>query len=77
MVAVLALIHRAGGRVAAAIAARKARELKVDSFATIVHGAGSGGLSLETAARATMEAIHKAGVEDIQLGTDEQKEKAK
>ncbi|MBV9324980.1 MAG: leucyl aminopeptidase [Chloroflexi bacterium] len=42
-------------RVAAALAARKARELKVDSFATIVHGAGAGGLSLETAARATME----------------------
>ena len=42
-------------RVAAALAARKARELKVDSFATILHGAGAGGLSLETAARATME----------------------
>jgi leucyl aminopeptidase len=42
-------------RVAAATAARKARELKVDSFATIVHGAGTGGLPLETAARATME----------------------
>ena len=42
-------------RVAAALAARKARELKADSFATIVHGAGNGGLPLETAARATME----------------------
>jgi leucyl aminopeptidase len=42
-------------RVAAALAARKARELKVDSFATIVHGAGIGGLPLDTAARATME----------------------
>jgi leucyl aminopeptidase len=42
-------------RVAAAVAARKARELKLDSFATIVHGAGVGGLSLEAAARATME----------------------
>jgi leucyl aminopeptidase len=42
-------------RVAAAIAARKARDLKVDSFATIVHGAGIGGLPLDTAARATME----------------------
>jgi leucyl aminopeptidase len=42
-------------RIAAALAARKARELKVDSFATIVHGAGTGGLPLETAARATME----------------------
>jgi leucyl aminopeptidase len=42
-------------RIAAALAARKARELKLDSFATIVHGAGSGGLSLEEAAQATME----------------------
>ena len=42
-------------RVAAALAARKARELKVESFATIVHGAGSGGMALDTAARATME----------------------
>lgn len=42
-------------RVAAAVAARKARELKLDSFTTIVHGAGIGGLALETAARATME----------------------
>jgi len=42
-------------RVAAATAARKARDLKLDSFATIVHGAGTGGLPLETAARATME----------------------
>ncbi|HEV7664249.1 MAG TPA: leucyl aminopeptidase, partial [Chloroflexota bacterium] len=42
-------------RVAAALAARKARDLKVDSFATIVHGAGSGGLSIEEAGRATME----------------------
>jgi leucyl aminopeptidase len=42
-------------RVAAALAARKARELKLDNFATIVHGAGSGGLPLEVAARATME----------------------
>jgi leucyl aminopeptidase len=42
-------------RVAAALAARKARELKLDSFATVVHAAGNGGLPLETAARATME----------------------
>jgi leucyl aminopeptidase len=42
-------------RVAAALAARKARDLNLDSFATIVHGAGTGGLPLETAARATME----------------------
>ncbi|HET6320283.1 MAG TPA: leucyl aminopeptidase family protein, partial [Chloroflexota bacterium] len=42
-------------RVAAAIAARKARDLKVDSFATIVHGAGIGGLSFEDSARSTIE----------------------
>ncbi|HEX8966544.1 MAG TPA: leucyl aminopeptidase [Chloroflexota bacterium] len=42
-------------RVAAAVAARTARDLKVDSFATIVHGAGIGGMRLEAAARATME----------------------
>ena len=42
-------------RVAAAVAARKARDLKVDSFATIVHGAGVGGLDAEDAARSTME----------------------
>jgi leucyl aminopeptidase len=42
-------------RVAAAVAARKARDLKLDSFATIVHGAGTGGLTPEAAARATME----------------------
>ena len=42
-------------RVAAAIAARKARELKVDSFATIVHGAGAGGLDPHDAARSTIE----------------------
>jgi leucyl aminopeptidase len=42
-------------RVAAALAARKARDLKLDSFATIVHGAGIGGLNPDAAARATME----------------------
>ena len=42
-------------RVAAALAARKARDLKLDSFATIVHGAGIGGLAPHDAARATME----------------------
>jgi leucyl aminopeptidase len=42
-------------RVAAAVAARKARDLKVDSFATIVHGAGVGGMDAEDAARSTME----------------------
>jgi leucyl aminopeptidase len=42
-------------RVAAALAARKARDLNLDSFATIVHGAGVGGLPLDVAARATLE----------------------
>jgi leucyl aminopeptidase len=42
-------------RVAAALAARRARDLKLDSFATIVHGAGSGGIAPSDAARATIE----------------------
>jgi leucyl aminopeptidase len=42
-------------RVAAALAARKARDLKLHDFATVIHGAGAGGLALEDAARATME----------------------
>jgi leucyl aminopeptidase len=42
-------------RIAAAVAARKARELRLESYTTIVHGAGTGGLPLEVAARATME----------------------
>ncbi|MBN1658956.1 MAG: leucyl aminopeptidase [Anaerolineae bacterium] len=39
----------------AAAAAKKARELGVDSFSSIVHGAGEGGLDLEAAARAIVE----------------------
>jgi leucyl aminopeptidase len=42
-------------RVASALAARKARDLKVDSFAAVVHDPGTSGLSSEDAARATME----------------------
>ena len=42
-------------RVASALAARKARDLKLDSFASVVHAAGSSGVSTEDAARATME----------------------
>src|SRR5256884_9405394 len=42
-------------RVASALAARKARDLKVDSFASVVHDPGTSGLSSEDAARATME----------------------
>ncbi|HSJ55728.1 MAG TPA: leucyl aminopeptidase [Anaerolineae bacterium] len=39
----------------AAAAAKKARDLGVDSFSSIVHGAGEGGLDLEPAARAIVE----------------------
>jgi leucyl aminopeptidase len=42
-------------RVAAALAARKARDLKLASFASVVHGADSGAVSADDAARATME----------------------
>src|SRR5207249_2313480 len=42
-------------RVAAALAARKARDLKQNEFATIVHGGGIGGLEFDVAARATLE----------------------
>jgi leucyl aminopeptidase len=43
-------------RIAAATAAREARDLKVASFATIVHGAGRGGIDPFDAARVTVEA---------------------
>ncbi|MFN0074517.1 MAG: leucyl aminopeptidase, partial [Chloroflexota bacterium] len=43
-------------RVAAAAAARKARDLKLDRFATIVHGAGIGGLDPADATQAVAEA---------------------
>lgn len=42
-------------RVASALVARKARDLKVDSFATVVHHTGGSGVPMEDAARATME----------------------
>ncbi|MDQ6672952.1 MAG: leucyl aminopeptidase [Chloroflexota bacterium] len=42
-------------RVASALAARKARDLKLDRFASVVHATGSSGVSIEDAARATME----------------------
>ncbi len=42
-------------RHAAAAAAQRARELKVRRLATVVHGAGRGGLSPEEAAQATVE----------------------
>jgi leucyl aminopeptidase len=47
-------------RVAGGAAARKARELKLDRFATIVHGAGIGGLDLADTTQAVVEASHLA-----------------
>ena len=44
-----------GVRMAAATAAKRARELGVHSFSSIVHGAGAGGLALEAAAQAVVE----------------------
>lgn len=44
-----------GVREAAAVAAKKARELGVRSFSSIVHGAGAGGFPLEAAAQAVVE----------------------
>lgn len=43
-------------RVASASAVRKARELRVPRLATVVHGAGAGGLEFADAARAVVEA---------------------
>jgi leucyl aminopeptidase len=43
-------------RVAAATAARRARDLRLSRYATIVHGAGGGGLDPRQAARAVVEA---------------------
>ncbi|MGD8791352.1 MAG: leucyl aminopeptidase [Anaerolineae bacterium] len=42
-------------REAAAAAAKKARDLGVESFSSIVHGAGAGGLGAEAAAQAVVE----------------------
>jgi leucyl aminopeptidase len=47
-------------RVAAAAAARKTRDLKLDRYATIVHGAGIGGLDPADATQAVVEASHLA-----------------
>ena len=44
-----------GVRWVAAAAAKKARELGVQSFSSIVHGAGAGGFTLEAAAQAVVE----------------------
>jgi leucyl aminopeptidase len=43
-------------RVASATAARKARDLRVGRYATVVHGAGAGGLEPRVAARTVVEA---------------------
>jgi leucyl aminopeptidase len=43
-------------RVASATAARKARDLRVGRFATVIHGAGAGGLDSRLAARTVIEA---------------------
>lgn len=43
-------------RVASATAARKARDLRVGRYATIVHGAGTGGLDARLAAKTVIEA---------------------
>jgi leucyl aminopeptidase len=43
-------------RVAAATVARRARDLRISRFATIVHGAGTGGLEPRLAARTLVEA---------------------
>ncbi len=44
-------------RVAAAAAAKRARALKANHLATIIHGAGIGGLDVEAAAQATVEGV--------------------
>src|SRR5436190_15953111 len=43
-------------RIASATAARKARDLRVGRYATIIHGAGSGGLDSRLAAKTVIEA---------------------
>ncbi len=47
-------------RVASGTAARQALDLRLDSFATVVHGAGAGGLDPAEAARALVEAAQLA-----------------
>lgn len=47
--------NTAGARSAAAVAARKARDLGVETLATVVHGAGAGGLDPRAAAQAIVE----------------------
>ena len=43
-------------RVASATAARKARDLRLGRYATVIHGAGAGGLDSRLAAKTVVEA---------------------
>jgi leucyl aminopeptidase len=43
-------------RVASATAARKARDLRIGRYATVIHGAGAGGLDSRLAAKTVLEA---------------------
>ena len=58
-------------RVAAASAVRKARELRVTELATIVHGAGDGGLDFDAAVRAVVEASLLAGYDYRRFKSEE------
>lgn len=63
-----------GVRKAAAAAARRAKELDVERLATIVHGAGVGGLEPQDAAQATVEGALLATYEFEELKTEEDEE---
>src|SRR4029079_2136479 len=58
-------------RVAAASAVRKARELRLTELATIVHGAGDGGLDCDAASRAVVEGSLLAGYDYRRFKTAE------
>jgi leucyl aminopeptidase len=58
-------------RVASASAVRKARELRVTELATVVHGAGAGGLDFAAAVRAVAEAGLLATYDFRQYRTDD------
>ena len=60
-----------GVRKASAAAARRATELGVERLATIVHGAGIGGLEPQAAAQATVEGALLATYKFKELKTDE------
>jgi leucyl aminopeptidase len=63
-----------GARKASAAAARRARELGVERLATIVHGAGIGGLEPWDAAQATVEGALLATYEFKELKSEEDEE---